>query len=149
MSGTELSKADYANLTTEVASHLESQWTADTERNHVLFRTEMRTRLIALKDRDNQIGQLLMMLSAADEEGQLRGIGHFVWMMSETGSFRRSLSGACEVANLEAPAEDRGPFDELMDTADERRDNRRNNRPRNNGTGGRLARIRTALTRRV
>ena len=149
MTSSQLSRSDYSRLSEEVSRHLEAQWTNDNEQNHVLYRTEMRQRLLALKDSDNQIGRLLMELAAADDANQLKGIGHFVWMMSETGSFRRSLSGACEAAGLEAPAEDRGPFDELMDTADERRDNRRNNRPRNNGTGGRLARIRTALTRRV
>jgi hypothetical protein len=111
---TQLSRSDYQRLTDEVTAQLENHWTNDEEENHRLFRTEMLIRLTAHVD-DPQVGQLLVMLSAADMPNRLSGIGHFTWAMSEGISYRASLNGACEAAGLLPPAADNGPFDRLMD----------------------------------
>jgi len=111
---TQLSRNDYRRLTEEVTAQLENHWTNDEEENHRLFRTEMLIRLTAHMD-DPQVGNLLVMLSAADMPHRLSGIGHFTWAMSEGISYRASLNGACEAAGVLPPAADNGPFDRLAD----------------------------------
>jgi|GEM_PF-4378416 len=116
---TQLSQGDYKRLTDEVTAHLENDWTSDEEENHRLFRTEMLIRLTTYMD-DPQVGNLFVMLSAADASHQLSGIGHFTWAMSEGSGYRTSLNGACEAAGLLPPAADNGPFDRLVDNLSRR-----------------------------
>lgn len=147
-----MTTTNYPQISTGIDTHMDDKnlWTGDAEADKRLWQEEAYNRLNNLRETDPEVGQFIMMINAADEDNRLRGAGHFLWAMSEGFGFRRALNGACKAAGLEAPAEDLGPLDSLLDAADERRENRHDRpRPQNNGTGGRLARIRTALTRRV
>ena len=92
-------------------------WTGDPEADKRRWQEEAYSHLNNLRATDPQVGQLIMMINAADEDNRLRGAGHFVWAMSEGASFAVALIGACEAAGLEAPAEDLGPVDKLFDRA--------------------------------
>ena len=121
-----MSKKLYKVLSAKTTQTLEGRWTDNPATNDRMWQEEALRRLTLLKQINPQVGRLLSELDPAGYDQRLQGIGHFMWSMTETGNFHASLRGACEAAGLEAPPEDRGPFDKLVD---------RSRASRSSGTG--------------